>query len=111
MNIINLTPHTVVITDGDTTLATFPSSGVARVQCHYIFQDDIEGVPSVCTEFGAVENLPHPQDGTFLIVSGMTADAALRENPDRRDLLTPAMPVRDEDGRVIGCRALNRARP
>ena len=64
----------------------------------------IDGIPINSTTFGDVENLPDPQEDTIYIVSVITAKAC----PDRNDVFITDDAVRDEEGRVIGCRALAR---
>jgi hypothetical protein len=49
--------------------------------------------------------IPHtPAEGVFYIVSRTVAEAF----PHRRDLLIPSRTIRDQQGRVIGCRAFAR---
>ncbi|WP_207223618.1 hypothetical protein [Pseudonocardia sediminis] len=50
--------------------------------------------------FGQVDNLPDPEEGTWLVVPLLVA----RDQPDRRDLLFPTREVRNMDGTVVGCR-------
>ena len=78
-NFINLTPHAIVLNDGR---VFEPSGAVARVtSTHSEFNND-----GVCrAEFGEVQNLPAPVDGTIYIVSGMVASAT-----DRDDVVAPA---------------------
>ena len=54
--------------------------------------------------FGAVEGLPDPEEGVVWIVSRVVAEAA----KERDDLLVTDDAVRDDQGRIIGCRALAR---
>ena len=49
-----------------------------------------------------VTNIPDPVDGVVLVVSRVTAQAL----PTRSDLFFPLDEVRDEQQRIIGCRAL-----
>ena len=57
------------------------------------------------TSFGEVDGLPEPQEGTIFIVSALVAQAL---KGVRNDLVIPDDTVRDEQGRIIGCRALAR---
>lgn len=106
INIVNLTPHTVHIMpngpDGEVT--SIPSSGEARAQTSREKAGTINGIQVYRTRFGAVEGLPEPQPNTIYIVSSITAQAV----PHRDDVFIPDDIVRDEQGRVIGCRALGR---
>lgn len=98
--LINLTPHPINIIDGP----TLPSSGVARVSASSETVGSVDGVPIVRQSFGDVEGLPDQVDGMHIIVSRMVAAAC----PDRADLLVPADMVRDDQGRIVGCRSLER---
>lgn len=106
VNIVNLTPHTINImpdgTDGDVT--SIPSSGEARATTTREHYGTINGIQVYRTRFGAVQGLPKPQKDTIYIVSSITAQAV----PEREDVFIPDDIVRDEQGRVIGCRALGR---
>jgi hypothetical protein len=106
MEFINLTPHAVHIMPlgPEGPVRTIPSSGQVRVATEREFVAQFGGIPINRTYFGKVEGLPEEQEGTLYIVSSITAQAA----PGRKDLLVPDDPVRDSEGRVIGCRALAR---
>ncbi len=54
--------------------------------------------------FSEIEGLPEPKKDTYYIVSALVAGAA----KDRKDLLIPNELVRDEKGRIIGCKNLAR---
>ncbi len=60
-------------------------------------------IPLTRTQFGETENLPPQREGIYYIVSNLVAQA----NPDRRDLLIVDDTVRDEQGRIIGCKSLS----
>lgn len=134
MALVNLTPHTVTLIIGESTRDIPPSGTVARctvqreqidsialwADCPDAHSDEHNpGSPYLCgacggqenldvpitrSVFGAVEGLPDPAPRTHYIVSRVVAEAAR----DRRDLLVPDDTVRDEQGRIIGCRALAR---
>lgn len=107
--IINLTPHTVNIVDGnDVITASFPSNGVARAEQSVKTVGKLDGIEIVSMEFGKTEGLPAPSDGTYYIVSLTTAKAAAAEGRTAADLLLTSSPVRDTDGHIIGCRAFAR---
>lgn len=109
MNIVNLTPHALNLMpegpDGPT--VTIPPSGqvarcaVDRVQVNTVAVDGI-AVPVNQTRFGEVSNLPDPQPDTIFVVSALVAQAV----PDRQDVFITDDAVRDEQGRIIGCKAL-----
>lgn len=102
--IINLTPHKVVIVGEDNfPIIEYPSQGIARVSQLTEPVGTINNVPLFRVSLGDVENLPEPQENTFYIVSRMVAEAL----PHRKDLLIPTELVRDQEGRVIGCRGFS----
>ena len=109
MNIVNLTPHALNLMpegpDGPT-VTILPSGLVARcavdrVQVDTVTVDGIS-VPVNQTRFGEVSDLPDPQPDTVYIVSALVAQAV----PERQDVFIVDDAVRDEQGRIIGARAL-----
>lgn len=115
-NIVNLTPHPVVVRDEEgNPLVTIPSSGrMARVQetnspAGELVVDGIT-VPLLEKRFsGIVEGLPlSPEEGTTYVVPLLTAVAAKAAGRSTRDLLVPGVPTRGENGTVNGCRSLAR---
>lgn len=52
--------------------------------------------------FNNVEGLPEPKENTLYIVSALVAGAC----KNRDDLVVPNDTVRDDQGRIIGCRSL-----
>ena len=106
MDFVNLTPHAINLygQDGKTLLASIqPTAPAARCKQEAVCCGHVGGVPVYRMEFGEVENLPEPQEGTVYIVSRLVATAA-----NRADVLCPGAAVRDEQGRVIGCVGLSR---
>ncbi|MCK9576450.1 MAG: hypothetical protein M0R51_11055 [Clostridia bacterium] len=103
-NIINLTPHDIILCDENgTVIQSIPSTGkIARAQEIRTQIDEINGIPVYKIEYGNTIDLPEPQDNTIYIVSSLTAQAA----KDRTDLYIPADSVRDAHGKIIGCRGL-----
>jgi len=127
--IINMTPHPVNILTESGSL-TIPSSGQIRLAAKTVQDVPIDGVPTTRTVFGDPEGLPEPSwacpccgavgpevnfngvtpccesgpVGVFFIVSQLVKSAL----PTRADLLVPAEVVRDDQGRIIGCRSLGR---
>ena len=102
--IVNLTPHEITVYDaaGESVLQVIPSSGMARAAQTREPLDEINGIPVSKTGYGAVEGLPDQRDGVIYIVSVLTAQAA----PDRKDLYIVDELVRDDTGRILGCKAL-----
>lgn len=101
---VNLTPHDVTLMDADSNIIrVFPTTGkFLRVVEKKRSLPAVDGIPVNEKTFGKVQDLPAQVDGTVYIVSEITARAAL----NRRDLYIPDDTVRDENGRIIGCRAL-----
>ena len=109
MRIVNLTPHPLNLMpegpDGPT--VTIPPSGLvarcatSRVQVDTVTVDGIT-VPVNQTRFGEVSDLPDPQPDTIFVVSALVAQAV----PERQDIFITDDAVRDDQGRIIGCRAL-----
>lgn len=102
----NLTPHRVAIVGADDAeLAAYPPSGlVARAAQVDQPVGMVEGIEVVHTTFGAPTDLPDPEEETWLIVSLATANAAKAAGRTTDDLLLTSGPVRDDGGRIIGCR-------
>ena len=123
MNIINLTPHDVVmyrvedtITEGKTVMVAanaaprciFPKSGtVARARQTETVTGTIDGIEVLSMSYGEVEDLPEPQEDTMYIVSTITAMAARAHGRSVSDLLLVAHAVRDNEGRIVGCTAFS----
>ena len=126
-NIINLTPHAIALysvsdctevqsgsykslqlNEGASPLATFPSQGVARASAVKAEVDQLgiagQVVAVNATTYGEPEGLPEAVEGTYYIVSALTAQAAR----DRHDLLIVDGTVRDGAGRICGCTAFGR---
>ena len=83
MYIRNLTPHSVTVAG----ITIEPSGIVARVSA-----------------YGEVQNLPAQRDDTLLIVSSLVAARC----KDRTDVFIPNEPIRDAEGRIVGCKSLGR---
>jgi len=101
--VINCTPHDITIVGKDGSIvATIMKSGIIprlHEVIHEVGNINIDGVevPIKNKEFGGCENLPEKRESTFLIVSGLIAQAVRRD-----DLLVPNT-VRDGKGQIIGC--------
>ena len=110
MAILNLTPHQITILDANgAEVAVFPPTGtVARAAQSDETCGVVEGIEVVKTTFGKPTNLPAPKEGVWLVVSLATANAALAAGRPVEDLLLTSSPVRDETGRIIGCRRFAR---
>jgi hypothetical protein len=99
-NIVNLTPHPVtVIRDGTIVMTVPPSGQVLRLPEMTEYHGKVVGVEVVVKALDPRAELPPRERGTYYIVSLPVAQAARRP-----DFLVPDDLVRDEEGRVIGCR-------
>lgn len=106
MKIVNLTPHAINFVDqeGNAVLSVEPSGNLARVSSRITTVDSIDGIPVTETVFGEVEGLPAEQDGVIYLVSAIVAARC----PNRTDVFIPSESVRDDKGRIIGCKSLGR---
>lgn len=108
MKVENLTPHAVVVANGDERI-TFPPSGrVARVATNLESAEPLNGVPTWHQTFGEIVDLPEHADGVMYIVSGLLVSAAEAAGRRTDDLLVPGQQIRDDEGRVVGCRGFIR---
>jgi len=104
-NIINCTPHAISFVDdaGKVIRVVEPSGILPRVSSTITVVGNIDGIPDEITSYGEVVGLPEKQDGTILVVSAMVAARV----PDRDDIRIPGRQVRDDKGRIIGCKSLS----
>lgn len=106
--IVNLTPHKILVFDEtNKVVCEIASSGVARAESRIIQNGDLAGIPIKKIDFGRPTNLPDFKLGKWLIVSRVTAEAAKAAGRDTSDLLLTVDTVRDENGRIIGCRGFS----
>jgi hypothetical protein len=118
MQLINLTPHAIVLRSaGGADYAIAPSGDVARVATIAGEPVVVEGIPvpvAPAVTFGAVEGLPEPKPGVAYIVSGIVGAACA----GRSDVFVPGTGPTDgairhpkghpEEGRIIAVTRLNR---
>ena len=114
LSLVNLTPHSLNIHNGDSVLILPPSGEVARVSTEstlvHSFVTIENGKPVTVnvydTTYGDVMGLPpyRPTDNVVYVVSGMVNSAV----PNRHDVCSPGELIRDEAGRPVGCRGLRR---
>lgn len=113
INIINLTPHSLTIYDGERKYSPIQSSGIVRVSQTVERTGEVAGIPVYETIFGSeIEGLPEPYDdgdeARVYVVSRIAAEAIRRQSPDRVDIYVPGPAVRDEAGKIVGCNGLSR---
>lgn len=104
MNIMNLTPHPVTFISNGNSVTVNPSGIIARVSASTEIIDEINGIPVTTTVFGEVTDLPTKENDTIYIVSSLVAQRV----PEREDVFIPNEPIRDEEGKIIGCKSLGR---
>lgn len=110
IEVVNLTPHalTLVGADGDGENVVYePSGTLARVSVKTETIGELNGFPVTRSVFGEVEGLPEPKEGTIYIVSSLVAG---RVPAERKDVFIPNESVRDDKGRIIGCRSFGRVK-
>ena len=106
IKVINCTPHDVnIITENGS--ITFPKSGIiprlteSQKKINSINSNGIE-IDIMAKSFLEPEGLPEPQEGTIFIVSALVAGAV----KNRNDLFIPNDTIRDDQGRIVGCKNL-----
>jgi hypothetical protein len=119
----NATPHEVVIVDdnGEEIITFSPiknpivlAQKPIRLETNTLRVGALKGlendkwirekvdVPLSLTKMGAAEELPPQKEGQFYIVSRAVQEAY----PERQDFLIPNETVRDEEGKIVGCKSL-----
>jgi hypothetical protein len=101
MQLVNVTPHAIVIRRGDKEIVLPPSGTVARVEVEYLPAGEVAGIPIVRSRFGQIQGLPGPREGAVFVASTIVAQAAAALG--RRDVVSPdtgPTAVRDEQGRI-----------
>jgi len=104
VTIKNLTDHPIVILNSDNKRIMYlhPEGEPARVKKIVEQVDYLGAIPLSEARFGKIKNLPPPSPNVIYIVSKMVFEAA----KDRSDLYYPAEKIRDNKGRVLGCKSL-----
>jgi hypothetical protein len=101
MKLINLTPHTIKLSNGE---EVRPTGYVSRVNTTQSQVDLIRGIPVLVSNISKTVNLPEEEPGVCYIVPSVVRLMA----PDRLDLLSPTKLIRDSSGSVVGCGAFER---
>jgi hypothetical protein len=104
--IVNLTPHSISLYNVRTGAydSIAPSGTLARVSSATVSCGTVGDYALTATSYGVVEGLPNPQPDTIYVVSSLVAQRV----SDRTDVFVPNESVRDEQGRIIGCKSLGR---
>lgn len=113
--VINLTPHEVNLVDneGNPVAAFEPTGTIARAAQKDVKVGAVEVAPGinvdvVNTTYGEPTDLPQFKEGTYYVVSILTAQAAKAHGRTTSDLLVTSDPVRNDEGRIIGCKRFAR---
>lgn len=105
VTLINATPHPLNIVQRDGSVLTLEASGICpRCESNEIVDRAIGLIDVTRQTLGHVEGLPDPVPGLYFIVSRLVAASACA----REDLLVPGSLIRDDQGKVIGCKGLSR---
>ena len=119
MNIHNMTPHVIsIIVDG--VKVDFPSEGVIRAKQEDVEVDVVASdlkvgeagsagfiIPVFSSTFGAPEGVPEKLDGIY-IVSSLAYQSLKATGYDMSHFVVPSGTIRDEQGRIIGCKGFAR---
>lgn len=105
VTLLNATPHALNIVQSDGNILTLKASGICpRCESNELVDRAIGLIQVTKQTLGHVEGLPDPVPGLYFIVSRLVASAA----DNRDDLLVPGSLIRDDQGKVIGCKGLSR---
>jgi len=116
INIVNLTPHQIVLkwvkieTDPiPYELVIPPSSKSARVESRCIINKLLpNGIPIYEYRFGDVVGLPDPKENTIYIISRLVAEAIAVSGEKRDDIYVVAETIRNSEGVIIGASGLSK---
>jgi len=111
VELINLTPHDVVVFSGDDRVVIPRSGNILRLPEQISEMVTVwyggKEIPVVTKALGVADARALPKaEGRYYIVSLPIAQAIPRD-----DFLVPDDPVRDGEGKVVGCRRLARLAP
>lgn len=105
VTLLNATPHPLNIVQRDGSVLTLASSGIVpRCESNEVIDQAIGLIEVTRQTLGHVQGLPDPVPGLYFIVSRLVASAA----DNRDDLLVPGSLIRDDQGKVVGCKGLSR---
>lgn len=104
--VINLTPHPIILKIGDASIVIKQSGIVTRISTTSSIVTRIFGVPGVPlvrTSFGKIEGMPVLKKDVYYIVSTMVKAAF----PDNDFLIVPHDLIRNDDGYITGCKSFS----
>jgi hypothetical protein len=88
--------------EGNEVLSVPPTGEIARVSIENQLVSNAEGIEIYQSQYGQVEGLPAPEEGTVFIVSTLVRARV----PERSDVASPGNLVRNDAGQPIGCQGL-----
>ena len=108
--LVNYMRYDLALYDGDTVAVTLPPSGeVVTVnegtEMRTVDFDNI-GHVTVATVTSVPDRVPNKMEGVSYLVSMRSLLALHESGYDCSDLYAPSMLVKDQAGRIIGCRRL-----
>jgi hypothetical protein len=108
-NLVNLTPHEVILYDsiGQSIVLKIPPSGrVARVAVKSEIVGEVNGILIRKTTYGDIVDLPDQQEDTVYIVSTVVLLALQAKGIRRGDVVSPDTNpdsvIRDPQGKILG---------
>lgn len=99
MQLINLTHYEINITGHG---VVKPSGIAVKSHSHLAQVDTFAGIPLMVSVKSGVSNMPEPAKDTMYIVPAYIREAL----PDRHDVASPTKLIRDTNGVITGCGAL-----
>lgn len=112
MELVNLTPHSIVIyrsAEDNNPIILPPSGTVARIATRPMETELVgDGIPVTTSALIGVQGLPEEQPDVMYVASGMVVDHLGVWGSQRMDVVAPGELRRDADGRPVGCIGLRR---
>lgn len=101
MTFVNTTPHPVHVLDQDGKIVLTVPPATQPLRLGEVTEPigQVDGVQIVRKTLGGAAQLPPPKAGVYYVVSLPVAQAVRRA-----DFVVPDDLVRDDQGRVVGCR-------
>lgn len=109
MKFRNFTPHEINIHCENGTIVTIPSEGCIHAKQSFVMSETFNGIEVATYAYGEPEGVPETlEDDTFYIVSKIALDACNQYGINTHNFLMVGEVVRDDDGKIIGCKTLSR---
>ncbi len=100
---INTTPHAITIITEAGEQVIPPCDTVARVSVSQERVADVAGIPTFVNKYGAVEGMPEPAEGQFVLVSAMVLAQLDRQQWSGKAFApdTGKTAIRNEQGQIV----------